>query len=435
MSLHKARFPHADLPSMTGGEQTDPEGLRRAGQASVALLNVKYSPNLGDGIIAECLESELARVCPEWQVRSIDLAGRERYGSGLDAGRGWVLKLLDVLPPWLRRIGIVASLVTLIELRYRRVWRRQLAGVEGVIVGGGQLFADTDLNFPIKLHAALGEVRRANAQLAIFGVGMAETLSGAARRLFLDALSAFRLPHVAVRDSTSRYNWNRHFGRSGIATAVLCHDPGLLAADVYPAGPPCRRRGRAQVGIGIVNPRTLDLHSRDDDDFSANFTCDFWTRLTRELLERGYGVTLFTNGPQDDEAFLQGVLERIDDPRVKAMPRALVPHDLAETIRSFDVVVGRRLHANILAYAYRIPHVGLTWDPKMEAFFESVGRRQYLANQTQSEPDQVADLIEATLREGVDASTHATMIGNTRVAIRACARDLAAAMADTRIAE
>jgi hypothetical protein len=49
----------------------------------IALLNVKYSPNLGDGLLSECLEAELAHtfqaIAPGTQVFSIDLAGRRAY--------------------------------------------------------------------------------------------------------------------------------------------------------------------------------------------------------------------------------------------------------------------------------------------------------------------------------------------------------------------
>lgn len=394
----------------------------------IALLNVKYSPNLGDGIIAECLESELSRIHPDWQICSIDLAGREAFGTGLDAGRGRVLKFLDALPSLLRRMGTIFALIVLIHLRYRNVWKRQLEGVSGVVVGGGQLFADTDLNFPLKLHNILNQVRRLNAPLAIFGVGVSESLSKSGRHLFLDALSKFRIAHVAVRDSASRYNWNRHFGRSGVAKAALCADPGLLAADVYPAAPQPEKRNAPEVGIGLANPRTLDLHSRDDDDFSFNAARDFWAALANELISRGFGVTLFTNGPRDDEAFLASVLAAIGDARVKAMPRPVAPRELAETVRAFDVIVAHRLHANILAYAYRIPHVGLAWDPKMDAFFESVGRRRFMANHTQSDPSEVASLIEASLREGIDDEIHSAVIRRTREAIEVCAEELAAAI-------
>ena len=42
----------------------------------IALLNVKFSPNLGDGLLSECLERELAHALPGVEVVAIDLAGR-----------------------------------------------------------------------------------------------------------------------------------------------------------------------------------------------------------------------------------------------------------------------------------------------------------------------------------------------------------------------
>lgn len=394
----------------------------------IALLNVKYSPNLGDGIIAECLEHELTRIRPEWQVESIDLAGRESFGSGLDSGRGKVLNLLDVLPSFIRRFGAITALSTLIELRYRKHWRRKLDGVRGAIVGGGQLFADADLNFPLKLNAAINEVSLSEARLAVFGVGVAESLSKLARRLFLNALRQAAISHVAVRDSASRYNWNRHFGRTGLPDAALCSDPGLLAADVYPSGVRTEARDRPEIGIGIVNPRTLDLHASDDGNYSVGVAREFWIGLATALVERGYGVTLFTNGPFDDELFLESVLSRVEHDAVKRAPRSQTPSQLADTMRGFDAVVAHRLHANIVAYAFRIPHVGLSWDPKVDAFFDTVGRRKFVANHTQADPEQVADLVKMAIAEGIEEDAHAKIIEMTRKAIKACADDLAASI-------
>ena len=47
----------------------------------ISLLNVKYSPNLGDGIIAECLEHVLLQSDEVSDVSSCDLAGRSEFGK------------------------------------------------------------------------------------------------------------------------------------------------------------------------------------------------------------------------------------------------------------------------------------------------------------------------------------------------------------------
>ncbi|HEY9235147.1 MAG TPA: hypothetical protein VIP08_08945, partial [Phenylobacterium sp.] len=61
----------------------------------IAVANVKFSPNLGDGLLAECLEAELARGGA--QTLAIDIAGREAFGEGLRNRRA-ILSLLEMAP-------------------------------------------------------------------------------------------------------------------------------------------------------------------------------------------------------------------------------------------------------------------------------------------------------------------------------------------------
>lgn len=86
---------NAIRPAMTpdGSAQDEARLLSR-----IVLLNVKYSPNLGDGLLSECLERELARALPDCEVTSIDLAGRTGYPSGYGRTRGTALALLERLP-------------------------------------------------------------------------------------------------------------------------------------------------------------------------------------------------------------------------------------------------------------------------------------------------------------------------------------------------
>jgi hypothetical protein len=46
----------------------------------IVIFNVKYSSNLGDGLIALCLESAIRTALPGAAVDSQDLAGRTKFG-------------------------------------------------------------------------------------------------------------------------------------------------------------------------------------------------------------------------------------------------------------------------------------------------------------------------------------------------------------------
>ncbi|MEL6208760.1 MAG: polysaccharide pyruvyl transferase family protein, partial [Pseudomonadota bacterium] len=115
---------------------------------------VAYSPNVGDGLIASCMAYAVGRLLPGATMVSLDLAGRTGFAeddtrSGL-LGRTGALRLLSALPGPARR----AAVRLMLERRLKALepeWSAMVAGADAAIIGGGQLFADADLNFPLKI--------------------------------------------------------------------------------------------------------------------------------------------------------------------------------------------------------------------------------------------------------------------------------------------
>ena len=85
----------------------------------VAILNVKYSPNLGDGLLAECLECELRRHHPCIELIPIDLAGRTKYDRH-GRHRAAAMRTLEWLPQPLRRAAALTVLSHLPGWRWTR---------------------------------------------------------------------------------------------------------------------------------------------------------------------------------------------------------------------------------------------------------------------------------------------------------------------------
>ncbi|GJE62696.1 polysaccharide pyruvyl transferase family protein [Methylobacterium trifolii] len=399
----------------------------------IAIFNVKYSANLGDGVIAECLEAALSDM-PGITARSLDLAGRRTYGEGLGASRSRILDRLRTLPRPLRHLVVRVLLGGLLRLRLIPHWRRALADCDAVIVGGGQLIADADLNFPLKLSAAAAECQRRGLPVAVFAVGVTPGWSGAGRRL-LRRLFSKNVVQIAVRDERSRDHLSRLLGwrsHDGLAPA-LCRDPGLLAAEVYPARLRTART-RPLIGIGITHPAVLRHHADAPDSLP---TCDagWYADLILAVRRTGYDVACFTNGAAEDEVHLAAVRERLrsDAPEAvgtitfAAQPRC--PADLARIVAGFDALVAHRLHAHILAYAYAIPSVGLDWDGKLGAFFASVKRERFMAT-----PGGAVGLLTAALRSGLDAGVREVVIAQTRQGILRMAEALTAECALRRSA-
>ncbi len=126
--------------------RTSPNRPRCPDSMRVGVFNVKYSPNLGDGLLSECLEAELVRAIPGLSIASFDLAGRTDYGAG-GRFRGAALSLLQSSPTPVRQ-RVASLMLGRAMQRLAPTWRERLADVDVAVTGGGNLFSDADLNFP-----------------------------------------------------------------------------------------------------------------------------------------------------------------------------------------------------------------------------------------------------------------------------------------------
>lgn len=393
----------------------------------VAILNVKYSPNLGDGVIAECLEGELRRAHPRMEPMSIDLAGRGSFSAAHGRRRATLLSIIERLPARLRAILVPALLVLLVRHRFAPRWAKQLTACDSVIIGGGALFQDVDQNFPVKIAEALKLANARQLPVAIASVGVSSEWSPAGRERLGEQLRAARLLHVSVRDERSALNWGTTMGREGLGPAAIAPDPGLLAARHY--GAP-RVSGPPRVGLCVTAPIALRLHhegAHDDSQLEA------WMRaVARQLTTLRREVVLFTNGSPEDRLFRDRLKVRIGhEPGVSFAPDFAEPGELAHALSGFDCVLAHRLHACIVAYSYRVPTIGFAWDCKLRSFFELTGRGAFVVDPREASPMQVADLAVTAIEQGVDEKVHTDLLHSATTAIGALADQLATARGRT----
>src|SRR5690606_20331335 len=129
------------------------------------------------------------------------------------------------------------------------------------------------------------------------------------------------------------------------------------------------------IGVNVADLKLLA--GAGDVGTGIDEGIEFFRLLVARLDAQGYHVTLFTNGAEEDERFLDRLCAL---PNLEAVrtARPLTPDDLIALIRQFDTIVSHRLHAHIVAFSYAIPSVGLGWDSKVTSFFERAGRSRFL---------------------------------------------------------
>ncbi|GJE28450.1 hypothetical protein LKMONMHP_3321 [Methylobacterium organophilum] len=380
-----------------------PEGLR------VGLFNVKYSPNLGDGLLSECLEAELVRIVPGLTVESFDLAGRDRYEAG-GRLRGVALGVLQSSPTPVRH-RLARVLLGRSLQRIRPSWRARLGRIDVAVTGGGNLFSDADLNFPLKIDAAWGELRAAGIPSAVFAVGVSDNWSETGAALFRRAFAGTQVPYASVRDTRSAEIWNRRLGPHGVPRARVVHDPGLLVARHVPQER--TGAGRPLIGLGLTHPTALRYHS-DEESPSERSLTQWYVELVRGCRARGWHVHVFTNGSPEDEAYLRRVYPLLAEGDSAAglqfAPRFANPTELATFVSGLDLLMAHRLHANIAAYSYAVPQIGFSWDVKLASFLTQIGRSDYICRAGSDATDDVLALADLAMREGIDRPRHQQIV-------------------------
>ncbi|MGB3388155.1 MAG: polysaccharide pyruvyl transferase family protein [Pseudaminobacter sp.] len=396
----------------------------------ILIFNVKFSENLGDGVLAMCLERALMRARPDIEVETVDIAGRQAFGGGAREGRRALLRLLELMPPRLRRLA-VSFVLSRSMPRWSRFWKERVDQSDVAVIGGGNLFQDDDLNFPLKIGAVLDILRDAGLPVAVHAVGASRQWSLRARELFARLLGN-RIVHVSVRDERSRQNWRSYFGET--FDVGISPDPGLLAAEMMGSRREPLQTREPAVGICVTHPVILRRHAGMAFSQVPVRSVSAYSELCRELVKLGHPVLLFNNGAREDQSFLDLVMqdpacaEMIGSGLLTAAPRPREPLELLSLLQPLSAVVAHRLHASIIAYSFRIPHVGLGWDSKVESFFKSVGRDRFLI-QGDCGPRDVAACVAAAIADGIDPALHACQLEQARKGIGHLLDKLSAAVA------
>ena len=347
----------------------------------VAVLNAHFSANLGDGLLSDCLMHGLGDQISSYPI---DLAGRETTSTLGGAQRGNILATLDLMPSFLRRLTIGFMLSYFKKKKWHPHFETMLTDADAVILGGGNLITDKDLNFPTKIQAALDVVQSRNLPCYIYGVGVGRHFSKKGEKIFNDAFSRINLKSVTVRDIRSKKNWDRYFSDSSGCLAKVVWDPGMISKLTWPI--PIQTK-LAPIRVGIISPKELGYH---EGGMALPDLTKWYTEFISELLKINPNIRLFSNGsPEDTRYLVDEILPSIGDLGYD-LPNS--PEELSKLIANSSLVAAFRLHALIPAISYNNRILALAWDEKVKSFADRVEASNACVNIGDVKPTEAVDI-------------------------------------------
>lgn len=359
---------------------------------------VPYSDNLGDGVIADCLVDFINRKNANDVVSLCDISYRKEVTTfkNKDTKMGLFLRL----PRFIRQLVVVLFFTYKYYRQGRGYLDEKLKDCDELLIGGGQLVSDVDLNFPLKLFFLIKYAEKYNIKTSIVSVGVASRWNWLSRSLMKRVLSSSVITKIAVRDEFSKKNLTDQFGLKNIE---ILPDPALMCSvfSKDKLGGLHKFSNKKVLGLGIADIEGLNYSSdieNNTNDNSIEYVCS----IVEKTNANNYEVYLFTNGAAEDERFLhEYVIPMLKLKKVafNVLPRCSSSTELVNFIKKLDLLVAYRLHANIIACSFNIPYFAVGWDNKVLSFFRLQDRESCVFNSLKEMSESFDMVINSSYME------------------------------------
>ncbi len=245
------------------------------------------------------------------------------------------------------------------------IWQA-LVSSDALVSGGGSLLQD--VTSPLTVPYYLGLIylaRMLRRRVVVYGQGIGPLHGGLARRLTRAVLN--RCDLITVRDEASR----RELERLGVTRppVVVTADPVLSLEPPSPAQRPFLREARMPGKGPLVGIFPREWRGREDYKAILAKAADHLARRVKA------SVALIPMQNPEDTRVCEEIRGLMREPAVVLEGRHSVDDLMTGLFPPLELVVGMRLHALIFAALTGVPMVGLSYDPKIDAFLEALGQQ------------------------------------------------------------
>ena len=237
-----------------------------------------------------------------------------------------------------------------------------------LIFGGGSLLQDVTSNGSIFYY--LFVIRMAlmfKKKVLLYSQGVGPIRGAFNRRLTARYLK--KVDEIAVRDE---------------ASAKLLTDIGVPGEKIAVTADPVMRIRRADPEEGKEIFRSIGLEKQEGRPIvgwaikSSDLSSPFLEEIARSIrwLDDTYHVdsVLIPFHYEQDAAVVNQIADRLDG-KVYCIREKYLSDEILSIIGNLDCLVGVRLHSLIFAAIMDVPSIGISYDPKVDAFMDSIGRR------------------------------------------------------------
>lgn len=357
----------------------------------ILIVGEYYSDNLGDGIICENVKYILSTAFPYAEIDIADVMGLTSFN---DNAQQIIFppineqSKISKLDNWLNAkngsgLGYFYERLVYQKWKYER--KEGLNNIKQflnrkydlVVFAGGQLLYEP---FVIPIERFV-EILVENGTPVIFnGCGIGSFNNSYILSRFNRILKSPNIKSISARDHIDEVN--ELILKDNSLKAIKTSDPALWTKETYDI---IKIQTRKTIGLGVIH--------RDDSKFMEK-----QRKLYKEIIlmfeSRGLDWELFSNGEIADQDFAYELVQEMNFSKEKVAARKKRPNELVNLIASYNSMISFRLHSHIVATSLRVPSVGMTWDKKVDYFFETFNSEDRCFSVDSNSRDIVNKIIE-----------------------------------------
>lgn len=366
----------------------------------IAVVGLYAIKNAGDNILCEATQYLIRQKDPEAKIVEVDVNPRMKSYSGFERIPFWIAKILIKISGYIFQYENSSRFRYYYEyfmwwLKIHHKFKRQLSDVDAIVFAGGGFlkFRTQGLNYYVEQIMKIAMKNHIPVMMNGVGIeGYSETDIRCQRLKRAINQDCFKV--ITTRDDIKTlrdcYITNPDIRISHVG------DPALWVPECYHMSRDEEPDNR--IGINVIRGKVYQAYGNTLTEFEL---MNFYKKLIRGIEERGWDWVLFSNGMEADQKFGYRLLYSLGyRERSRILPPPKNSADFLQTICSFRVVFGARLHACITSYALDVPVVGLIWSEKLRIFAEVIDKKGSFFEEDELEIDHILDAIEREMNSG-----------------------------------
>jgi polysaccharide pyruvyl transferase WcaK-like protein len=247
--------------------------------------------------------------------------------------------------------------------------QKKLSNVDTLVIGGGNMIFDKDRysNSALRFDSFVSLAKEKNKKVFAISIGIGPFQTERQEKNAILALN--KCDYITFRDQKSYDIYAKR--TSELDNVFISIDPVFS----LPYKMKDKLTKTQTIGINIFNSKLIDASNEDYRRLIRNYI-----KLIDTLIENlGVNVILFSTDLKDYSAVkdVQNHFHGNTNVETREINGFTALLDLYQII---DILIASRMHSMIIAYTQRIPLVGLSWQPKVEAFFEIIDSKDCVFN-------------------------------------------------------